>query len=105
MNPVKKFFHTKRERTVVDLISFKREQFCETINTAKPNEIYNGVWSERLPFIVVKEYNEEGLIYFCNGWADKTPRQSTVDELYEYLRYQGMSESYFVENTLVEETV
>lgn len=91
---MKKQFAIFRERTVVDKISFTKEQFIDIISSDKPTEIQNDEWSSRMPFIVITEYNENGIKYYCNGAADKTPEQKTIEQLYNFLRYQGLDDCY-----------
>ncbi len=99
---MKQKFSTLKERTVTDIVPFTKEQFIEMMSSQKPKEIFNGEWSERYPFIVIVEYNESGIKFYCNGRADKTPEQKTIEQLYDWLKYQGLSESYIVTDVLVE---
>ncbi len=91
-----KSFHSLKERIVTDVISFTESQFADLICFERPKGIFNGVWSSSTPFIVITEYNEFGLKMYCNGLTDKTPEQKTIKELYNFLKYQGLSESYIV---------
>src|ERR1035438_721287 len=89
-----KFFHIRKDRIVTDIVQFTKEQFIEVMNSEKPSEIVHSAWNNITPFIIITEYNEYGIKFFCNGNADKRPEQTTLGQLYEFLRYQGLEDCY-----------
>jgi hypothetical protein len=89
-------FSTTKQRVVTDVVPLTKEQFSEMMYSEKPTEIYNWHWSDKNPFIVITEYNENGVLFYCSGLADKTPEQISVQRLYDFLKYQGLSECYIV---------
>lgn len=101
---MKQQFSTTKQRTVTDVIPFTKEQFFEMMYSEKPTEIYNGHWSDKTPFVVITEYNENGMLLYCNGLVDKIPEQKTVEQLYDFLKYQGLSESYILTGVMAEKS-
>ncbi len=97
---MKKVFHTLKKRTVTDIIPFTKEQFLEMMQE-KPTEIFNGEWTHRMPFVIITEYNDAGLKYYCNGHADRTPEQKTIEELYNFLK-NGLSDCYIISGAVGE---
>ena|SRR5690348_9678427 len=101
---MKQQFSTLKQRVVTDVIPFTKEQFFELMYAEKPTEIYHGLWSSEKPFVVITEYNENGMLLYCNALADKTPEQKTIKQLYDFLKYQGLSESYILTGELAEKS-
>ena len=48
-------------------------------------EVYCVEWSRKEPFPFFPEVNEQGVSFYCAGWADKAPVRKTWDELFRYL--------------------
>jgi hypothetical protein len=90
---MEKYFRTEKERMVIDKIMFTYEQFLEVILKHKPKEIFNNEWSSKSPFIIIEKYNEDTTIeYFCDGHNDKSLILCTIKNLYDFLKYQGLSD-------------
>ncbi len=95
-------FKTYVERSVINEVPFTLEQFVEVMQAEKPDKLYNGGWSNKKPFLIITEHTAGGgggVEFYCNAWADKTPRlQYTLEELYNFLKYQGFSSCYIMKN-------
>lgn len=91
---MQKPFYTQEKVTTTVRKQFTPEQLEQLIISDKPTEIFNEGWSNKAPFIVITEYNEEGFMLYCNGWADKSPQQYSADKLYNFLKYQGLETCY-----------
>ena len=48
---MKKVFHHRKERTVIDIVSFSNQEFIDRLIEDKPKELYCSQWSEKTPFI------------------------------------------------------
>lgn len=83
-------FHTIKERIEKDRIAFGFEEFYQTLIKNKPSLLFHSEWSETKPLYTILEYNGDGLLYFCNNWADKTPHQKTIKEFYDSQKYEGI---------------
>ena len=71
-------------------------EFYQILNTYKPTEFYNTMYSERTPCYYITEYlNANTVMYYANGWADKTPRKITIEKLYQSWRIEGLTHTKF----------
>jgi len=84
-----------KTRTVIDVEPVSLHEMVAILDKHKPREIYNLQWSSKIPFIVITEYVEGEITMYCNGTADKTPYRNTYRGLYDYLKYQGLSDCFF----------
>lgn len=82
-------------RTVIDVEPVSLQEMIDILHKHKPKEIYNLQWSSKIPFIVITEYDEDQIVMYCNGEADKTPYRKTLIGLYDFLKYQGLSDCFF----------
>lgn len=89
-----KYFNTVKKVAKLETSSFTEKQLNELISKNKPSKIYHSQWSRKTPFIVITEYNKSGFKMYCNGAADKTPEQHNSKSLYDFLKYQGLSDCY-----------
>lgn len=100
-----KKFHTTKERTVTDIIPYTVKQLETLMLVEKPKLIFNAAYSERIPFIVITEYKADGFLSFCTGGADKTPKHTTFERLWDELRYQGLDQCYIEEDKEFEASI
>lgn len=71
-------------------------EFYQLLNTYKPTEFYNTMYSEKTPCYYITEYlNANTVMYYANGWADKTPQKITIEKLYRSWRIEGMQYTKF----------
>jgi hypothetical protein len=71
-------------------------EFYQLLNTYKPTEFYNTMYSEKTPCYYITEYlNANTVMYYANGWADKTPRKITIEKLYQSWRIEGIQYTKF----------
>lgn len=89
-------FYEKKYRVVTDITPISRKILDAFLDEHQPERIFHGGWSKSIPFIVITEYNEDGFKMFCQAWGDKEPQQYDSDKLYNFLRYQGLGECYFL---------
>ena len=88
-------FHTTKERTVIDVIPFTKEQFIKALNENKPTEIFNSHYSSKVPCWTITEYlGDNRVLYFAHGWADKTPVEESMENMYTSWLIQGFQECY-----------
>lgn len=74
-------------------------EFYHILNTYKPNEFYNTMYSEKTPCYYITEYlNANTVMYYANGWADKTPQKITIEKLYQSWRIEGLQYTKFYTN-------
>lgn len=89
-------FATRETRTVTDLKPVSSEEFVRILQKYKPREIYNSQWSSKTPLYFITEYSEDSFMMYCNGRADRTPYKNTPQGLFDSLKYQGLSDCFFV---------
>jgi hypothetical protein len=75
------------------------DQFREVMLRKKPSEIYDPSYSEKTPCWRITEYSsrihyEEIVFYVADAWADKTPKQISLEELYNQI--QCLENCYFI---------
>ena len=71
-------------------------EFYQILHTYKPTEFYNTMYSEKKPCYYITEYlNANTVMYYANGWADKTPRKITIEKLYQSWRIEGLTYTKF----------
>jgi hypothetical protein len=71
-------------------------EFYQILNTYKPTEFFNTMYSEKIPCWYITEYlNANTVMYYANGWADKTPQKITIEKLYQSWRIEGMNYTKF----------
>lgn len=71
-------------------------EFKQTLNQHKPTEFFNNSYSRVTPCWVITEYLDENTVmYYANGWADKTPREVSIEKLYNTWRIQGLNNTMF----------
>lgn len=71
-------------------------EFYQLLNTYKPTEFYNTMYSEKTPCYYITEYlNANTVMYYANAWADKTPQKITIEKLYQSWRIEGMQYTKF----------
>lgn len=93
-------FNKKRDRIVTDVLPISKEDFINILIINKPSKIFNSPYSTKIPCWVITEYLENNRIkYFANGWADKTPVEESIENVYDSWKSQGLTNSYF-ENEL-----
>lgn len=71
-------------------------EFYQILHTYRPTEFYNTMYSEKTPCWYITEYlNANTVMYYANGWADKTPRKITIEKLYKSWSIEGMDYTKF----------
>ena len=71
-------------------------EFYQLLHTYRPTEFYNTMYSEKTPCWYITEYlNANTVMYYANGWADKTPRKITIEKLYQSWSIEGMNHTKF----------
>jgi hypothetical protein len=71
-------------------------EFYQLLHTYRPTEFYNTHYSEKTPCWYITEYlNANTVMYYANGWADKTPRKITIEKLYQSWTIEGMDYTKF----------
>jgi hypothetical protein len=71
-------------------------EFYQILNTYKPTEFFNTMYSEKIPCWYITEYlNANTVMYYANGWADKTPQKITIEKLYQSWRIEGINYTKF----------
>lgn len=71
-------------------------EFYQLLHTYRPTEFYNTMYSEKTPCWVITEYiNANTVMYYANGWADKTPQEITIERLYQSWNIEGMNYTKF----------
>ncbi len=84
-----------------EVVTTVREQvslleFYQILHTYKPTEFYNTMYSEKTPCWYITEYiNANTVMYYANGWADKTPQEITIERLYQSWNIEGMKYTKF----------
>lgn len=90
-------FATRKTSMVTILKQVTYEELVIIIEKYNPREIYNSQWSVKIPFIVITDYIEsDKMMLYCNAEASKTPTIKSYYELFDFLKYQGLSECFFV---------
>lgn len=81
-------------------------EFYQILNTYKPTEFFNTMYSEKIPCWYITEYlNANTVMYYANGWADKTPQKITIEKLYQSWRIEGINYTKFYTDKTQEEWV
>lgn len=71
-------------------------EFYQLLHTYRPTEFYNTMYSEKTPCWYITEYlNANTVMYYANGWADKTPQKITIEKLYKSWTIEGMDYTKF----------
>jgi len=90
-------FATRETRMVTTFKQVTYEEFAIIIEKYKPREICNSQWSAKIPFIVITEYIEsDKMMLYCNAEASKNHTIKTYYELFDFMKYQGLSDCFFV---------
>lgn len=95
---MRKTFYVEKEKIVKYYETITKEEFFELIHKIKPKEIFCVPWSDKIPFIVITEYNENGMKLFHTTHVDHTPIQKTLLELYKILSMLGLDNCYIEDN-------
>ena len=90
------YFNVPKEvvKTINDtMTSF---QFKALLTRSMPFEIFNSHYSTKKPCWYIAQYiDEDTVLYYADNWADKTPKEITLDDLYESWKLQGLENCYF----------
>lgn len=82
-------------------------EFKRLMNLHKPKELFVPAYSEKTPSWVITEYlDDDNVLYYATGWADKTPVKESLNNLYLYWRHQGLNQCKFyskIEDNKVED--
>ena len=90
---MKKYFATFKKREVTDVIPIKKKEFIKLIFSERLSEIYHCEWSEKTPFIIIDDYNDDHLEWRYS--IDKNNKTTPIGELYDSIQYQGITNCYF----------
>lgn len=90
---MKKYFSTPKEKIIIDIIPFSREEFTELILSERPSEIYHSQWSNNSPFIYIGSYDNDKIEWKYYDDVDYRKSES-VDSLYSSLIIQGLKDCY-----------
>lgn len=89
-------FYTEKETIVIEKILLTEQQFITNMLENKPSEIYNYLYSMKVPCWYITEYLGNGNIkYYANSWSDKTPKEDTLSNVYKNWKYQGLINCHF----------
>lgn len=80
------------------------EEFYQILHTYNPTEFFNTMYSEKTPCWYITEYiNANTVMYYANGWADKTPQKITIEKLYQSWSIEGINYTKFYTDKTQEE--
>lgn len=102
-----------RTKSITTKVVFKLEtkdrpldqiEFGDLLNKYKPTELYHGSWSQKHPFIFLRNWEKDGVLPHFDMYGAAPlgkegphgePRRREAHDLYQYLKYQGLEECYF----------
>lgn len=73
------------------------EEFTRILLKSRPRELYHSYYSEKTPCWYIVDYfaKENKVVFFAEGWADKTPKKVTLEKFYDELSGQGLQFCFF----------
>ncbi len=93
---MEKHFHNIRKTviTITELVTLS--QFKKMLNENKPTEIFNSQYSKNIAcWFITKYIGKTHVKYYAHAWANKTPVESTIEELYKDWSIQGLKYCFF----------